>query len=245
MKRAALSQKRRRSYKTGMISVVIPALNAEARLGPCLDALVGPAIDETVKQVVVVDGGSTDKTKDIADGFGATVLTAPPGRGGQLKAGAAAARGDWLLFLHADTVLDHGWAREAEAFMGEGEARAGVFTLRFDARGLAPKIVAAGAMARTHIFKSPYGDQGLLISRRLYDEIGGYRDIKLFEDVDIVRRLVAHGGRGALHVFAAKAVTSAERYEREGYAARVLKNLWLLARYRAGAAPDALARDYR
>lgn len=228
-----------------MLSIVIPTLNEEARLSACLGALTGPAAGGLVGEVVVADGGSTDATANIADGFGARIITSPPGRGGQLRAGAAAAKGDWLLFLHGDTVLEAGWAEAAEAFIDENPDRAAVFTLAFDAEGLAPRVVAAGAMARTRIFKSPYGDQGLLIARTLYDGIGGYRETPLFEDVDIVRRLVRAKGRGALRVLKAKAVTSAARYERDGYVRQVLKNAWRLMRYYTGAAPEDLAKNYR
>ncbi len=226
-------------------SVVIPALNAAARLPAALEALAAGSLAGLLREAIVVDGGSRDETAAIADAFGARVLHAPPGRGGQLKTGAAAARGAWLLFLHADTVLEPGWLDEAAAFMRNGEDRAAVFTLAFDARGLAPRMVAAGAMARTRLLKSPYGDQGLLIPRRLYDAIGGFSDMPLFEDVDIIARLIRHGGRGALHVFKARAVTAADRYERDGYAARVLRNLWLRAQYHAGVSPQKLAKRYR
>ncbi len=228
-----------------MISVVIPTLNAEARLAPCLDALVGPALDGLVKEVIVVDGGSSDKTLQIADGFGARIMTAPPGRGGQLKAGAGAARGGWLLFLHADTVLEDEWGEEALAFMRGHDSGAAVFTLQFDAKGPAPRLVAAGAMARTRMLKTPYGDQGLLISKPLYEKLGGYADIPLMEDVEFIRRLTKQEGAGALHVLRARAVTSAARYERDGYLRRVVKNLTILARYSLGAAPEDLARAYR
>jgi rSAM/selenodomain-associated transferase 2 len=228
-----------------MISVVIPALNAAPRIAACLEALVTPALDGAVKEVIVVDGGSTDQTSEIADGFGATLLTAPPGRGGQLRKGAGAAKGPWLLFLHADTVLQEGWAEEAMAFMNDNPARAAVFTLEFDAAGVAPKLVAAGAMLRTSVAKAPYGDQGLLISKKTYEDIGGFADMPLFEDVDIVKRLLKAKGKRALHVLSSKAVTSADRYEREGYVKRVARNFILLTRYRFGAAPEDLAKAYR
>lgn len=228
-----------------MISVVIPTLNAEARLSQCLEALVRPTVDGLIKEVIVVDGGSADATLAIADAFGACILTARQGRGAQLRAGATAARGAWLLFLHADTALEPDWAEEARAFIESNDDRAAIFTLRFDAEGLRPALVAAGAMLRTKLFAAPYGDQGLLISRQLYDDIGGFRDMPLFEDVDIVRRLARKHGRRALHVLNARAITSADRYARDGYLKRVLKNAWCLTLYNVGVAPERIAKVYR
>lgn len=227
------------------VSVVIPTLNVAARLPACLDALAPAAVDGLVREVIVVDGGSTDMTAAIAEGFGATAIKSAPGRGGQLAAGARVARGDWLLFLHGDTVLEETWAPEARGFVEADAPGAAVFTLAFDAKGVAPKIVAAGAMARTAILKSPYGDQGLFLSRTLYNAIGGFKEMPLFEDVEIIQRIIRHGGRGALHVFKSKAVTSADRYERAGYMRQVLTNAWRLARYHAGVSPEKLAERYR
>lgn len=227
------------------ISVVIPTLNAGQRLGACLEALVSSAIDGIVKEVIIVDGGSEDDTLSIADGFGARIVKAPAGRGGQLCHGAKKASGEWLLFLHGDTVLEEGWAREVQQLVDAEIYDAGVFTLAFDVNGIAAKIVAAGAMWRTRLAKSPYGDQGLLISRKAYDEIGGFRDMPLFEDIDIVKRLLRKNTDMTFHIFRSKAVTSADRYERDGYVRRVLKNLFLFARYQMGAAPEKLVRDYR
>lgn len=230
--------------KRAPVSIVIPTLNASARLPQCLDALVAASIDGVVREVIVVDGGSTDDTVKVASDFGARIITEAPSRGSQLKAGAAAARGDWLLFLHADTVLGEGWADHVSALIGKRSHDAGVFTLAFDAKGVAPRFVASGAMLRTRLIKSPYGDQGLLISRKAYEVIGGYKDIPLFEDVDIIKRLVRSRGRMAFCIFPVKAVTSAERYERDGYARRVIKNMILLIRYHLGAPPEKLAKDY-
>ena len=226
-----------------MISVIVPTLNAERKLAECLGALVQGAVDGLIKEVIVADGGSTDQTWAIADDAGARVIRAPKGRGSQLAAGADAARGEWFLFLHADTVLDPSWAEETGKFLND-KNRAGVFTLQFDAKGARPKIVAWGAMMRTRLFKLPYGDQGLLISRSLYQELGGFDRVQLFEDVDLIERLIKAKGREALHVFDAVAVTSAERYERNGYVRQVLSNFIRLMRYKLGASPGVIAEKY-
>lgn len=230
-----------------MISVVIPTLNAGDRLPECLNALIGPAVDGLVREVILVDCGSTDNTIAIAEAAGARVIEACQGRGFQLHAGGKNARSDWLMFLHGDTVLEKDWAHQARRFIdaqSPSDEKAGVFTLGFDKRGLAPTLVATGAMIRTRLFNMPFGDQGLLISRRLYDAIGGYGEMILFEDVDIVERIKAHCKGVPFHIMSAKALTSAERYERDGYLRRVLSNFFLQVRYRLGASPEKLANDY-
>ena len=228
-----------------MISIVIPTLNAEAGFAACLDALIPATVDGLVREVIVVDGGSADGTCAIADGFGARVLSAPPGRGGQLRAGAEAARGDWLMFLHADTVLEARWADDAAMHIRKNTERAAVFTLAFDVPYWQATLISATAMLRTRMFRLPYGDQGLLISRAMYDAVGGFSPMPLFEDVDIIRRMTRAFGRNAFRVLEAKATTSAERYERLGYMRCVVRNNLLLARYLTGAPPEDLARVYR
>ena len=228
-----------------MISIIIPAFNAAPRLRGTLDALVDGAVGGFVTEVIVVDGGSIDETREIAEAFGAKVLSAPKGRGAQLRAGAEAARADWLLFLHADTLLERAWSAQAARFAERGGAQIGVFRLGLDAKGLAPRLVAAGANLRTRLLKSPYGDQGLLISRSDYDAIGGYEPIPLFEDVDILKRIRRQFGRKSVTLLPARAMTSAEKYERQGYARRVLKNAWLIMQYKAGVSPERLAEQYR
>jgi rSAM/selenodomain-associated transferase 2 len=217
-----------------MLSVIIPTLNAEPFLGECLERM--KAADE----IVVVDGGSADATVTVAERAGARVVEAPRGRGVQLRAGAEAAKGDWLLFLHADTVPGRGWRRAVDAHRQTRPGKAGCFRFQLSDPAWQARAIERGVAARVALFALPYGDQGLLISRRLYDEIGGYRDLPLMEDVDLVRRI----GRHRLARLGEEAVTSGMRWRRDGWLRRSARNLACLALYRAGVAPERLARLY-
>lgn len=228
-----------------MISVVIPTLDAERNLGRTLSALVPAAVDGLVREVIVADGGSKDATLKIADEAGAAIVTSDRGRGTQLKAGAASARFPWLLFVHADTVLEPGWVSEAGDFIdrvseGRRDPAAAAFHFTLDDEGLAPRLIEHGVSLRTRALGWPYGDQGLLIPRTLYDEVGGYAELPIMEDIDLVRRI----GRKRLALFRTRAVTSAERYRRDGYARRSLRNLMCVSMFVAGVSPARIARLY-
>lgn len=217
------------------VSVIIPTLNAASALPACLGALMEGVDAALIAELIVSDGGSSDETMRLADAWGANVVTGPASRGGQLRRGCAAARGEWFLILHADTVLEPGWS--AAVIPHLSKARAGYFRLRFD-KGGTP--VAAWANLRARLFGLPYGDQGLLIRRTLYDRVGGYPDIPLMEDVALARAL-----RGQLTTLDAVAVTSADKYRRQGWLRRGARNLWTLARYFGGTDVNVLARQYR
>lgn len=225
-----------------MISVVIPTLNAASHLPATLAPLVDGAARGLVKQVIVCDGGSTDETLAIAEAAGCDVIKSAPGRARQMRAGAAAAKGKWFLFLHADTALSPGWVNEVERFMATPQAhmRAAAFTLAFDDDSPEARRVVYWARVRARLLKLPYGDQGLLISRFFYEASGGFSDLPLMEDVEFVRRL----GGDRIVLLQTVAVTSAEKYRREGYSKRAWKNLLRTARYLMGADPVELAKTY-
>ena len=225
---------------TAPISVIIPTLDDAHRIGPLLGALGEVLFEGLIHEVIIADGGSTDAIAEIAEATGARLVRSAPGRGGQLAAGARAAGGDWLLFLHADSVPEPGWAGAVRAHLGAGAGRAGYFRLAFASDHPMARVTAGWANLRARIFALPYGDQGLLVARTLYDRAGGYPEIPLMEDVALARRL----GR-ALRPMAARVTTSAARYEAEGWVRRGARNLGTLARYLAGVPPERLAARYR
>ena len=215
------------------LDVVIPTLNAARSLARTLDSLSGELI-------TVCDGGSRDDTTTIARQAGATVLVTEPGRGRQLAEGAMAGRAPWLLFLHADTTLSTGWAAAVRQFMAMPAPKAGYFRLRFASADPRARRLERLVAWRCRTFGLPYGDQGLLIERGFYSQIGGFRALPLMEDVDFVCR----AGRRNLSALDAEAVTSAERYERDGWLLRPMRNLGCLALYFAGLSPTVIRRLY-
>jgi rSAM/selenodomain-associated transferase 2 len=228
-----------------MISVVIPTLNAEATLAQTLATLVPAAVDGLVREVIVVDGGSTDRTAEIVDSAGADLLHRSGGRGPQLAAGAERARFNWLLFLHADTALEPGWEREASSFMeridmGTRPLAAAAFRFALDDIGAKPRLLEQLVSLRSAALRLPYGDQGLLIPKRLYLQVGGYRPLRIMEDVDLVRRL----GRRRVVMLRSRAVTSAERFRRDGYARRSARNLLCLTLYTLRVPSHVISRIY-
>ncbi len=162
-----------------------------------------------------------------------------PRAAGNCGAGSPARAGDWLLVLHADTVLSRGWTEAVRAHL-ETPEQAGWFRLAFDQQGPAAWAVAGWANLRSRLLGLPYGDQGLLVHRDLYAAVGGYPDQPLMEDVALARRL-----RGRLSALDAVAVTSAAKYRRQGWLRRGGRNLWTLLRYAAGTPPERLAAAYR
>lgn len=219
-----------------LLSVVIPTLDAAETLDAVLASLA------TADEVIVVDGGSRDATREVAARHGARVIAAPRGRGVQLRAGAAAARGSWLLFLHADTRLEATAMAAVACHIADARngMRAGHFRFALDDLSPAARRLERMVAWRCRVLALPYGDQGLLIPRVLYEGVGGYAPVPLMEDVDLVRRI----GRARLVALDAAAITSAERFRRAGYLRRSARNLALLGLWWLGVPPRLLAKIY-
>ena len=220
------------------ISVVIPTLNAEQVLPGCLAALMEGVMTGLIRELVVSDGGSKDATIRIAEAAGAVVVSGPASRGGQLRKGVQSTSGNWVLVVHADTQLEQGWADVVGNHV-TAEQAAACFRLGFRARGGWPTWVAGWANLRSRLMALPYGDQGLLMPRSLYDQAGGYPDQPLMEDVALIRALPK-----PIVCLQPRALTSATRYQKQGWVRRGSRNLWTLARYFAGADPHDLADRY-
>ncbi|HEY1259184.1 MAG TPA: TIGR04283 family arsenosugar biosynthesis glycosyltransferase [Stellaceae bacterium] len=228
-----------RTFQEQILSAVIPTLNAAASLPQTLAIIAGSPI---VREIIIVDGGSSDQTRAMAQGPGIRVIVAARGRGNQLAAGAKAAVGEWLLFLHADCRLEPDWEDVVADFVAADGAsgRAGYFDLALDDTAPAARRLERLVAWRCRVLVLPYGDQGLLISRALYDAVGGFAPIPLMEDVDLARRL----GRRRLAPIGARCLTSAARYRNSGYWRRPMRNLCCLACYFAGMPPARIARLY-
>ncbi len=218
------------------VSVIIPTLNAARHLPATLAACRG------VREAIVVDGGSADESVAIGRKLGARIVTSGSGRGLQLRAGAAAATGEWLLFLHADTFLSDDWLNATGKFIANPANRSRAATFRFaldDASPAARRLERRVAWRVRHLGLA-YGDQGLLIHRELYGSLEGFRAWPLMEDVDLVRRI----GRRRLTVLDSVARTSAERWRRDGWQRRSARNVFCLTLYFLGVSPQWIARLY-
>jgi rSAM/selenodomain-associated transferase 2 len=193
-------------------------------------------------EIIVADGGSSDGTPAVAAAGGACVVSAPRGRGRQLAAGAARAKGAWLLFLHADARLTPAALRAAEETLDRPGMAAAAWPLAIDGTGAWLRWIERAAALRWRLTGLAYGDQGLLVRRALYDAVGGYPESSIMEDVTLIRRIAR---RARVQRLPLPILADARRWQREGRVRGTLRNMALLTLFLAGIAPDRLARWYR
>lgn len=219
-----------------LVTIVTPVLDDAEAAGKLLSQV--PVTPEV--EIILVDGGdAADLERLVHTRHDTRLYRTQPGRGRQMNAGAAAAGGEWLLFLHADSRLPAGWL---EAFHDlEKNIAGGWFHFALDDAAWQARIIERGVAWRVRQLKLPYGDQGLFVRRRVFESMGGFRELPLFEDVDLVRRLIRTGVVTELPL---PLLTSSRRWRRDGWVRRSLRNGVLISLYWVGVPPAWLARLY-
>ena len=219
------------------LSVIVPALDEEAAIAATLARIRGGHVHE----LIVVDGGSRDTTRAVAARHADRVLSAPTGRASQMNAGAAAASGDTLLFVHFDTVLPLDFADAIERALADRRVVGGRFDVHLDGASRMLPLVAAAINWRSRWTRIATGDQAIFIRRAVFEAIGGYAPVPLFEDVRLSRAMKRAGRVACLRE---RVSTSARRWERRGVLRTVLLMWTLRAAHAAGASPATLRRLY-
>ena len=224
------------------VSVIIPVLGETQQLDSLIDHLLQTADGQPV-EMIVVDGSPDGASIKAVSREGVTLLAAPTGRARQMNAGAAAARGAHLLFLHADTLLPPGAFRRIEETLSEGNCVAGAFDLRYNSERLSMRLIARVACLRSRLTRIPYGDQAQFFRRDCFEKLCGFADIPLMEDVEIMRRIKNRGDR--ISILPEAVVTSARRHEKEGVLYCTLRNWTIITLYFLGMSPERLVRFYK
>ncbi|MFN6560494.1 MAG: TIGR04283 family arsenosugar biosynthesis glycosyltransferase [Nostoc sp. ChiSLP01] len=220
------------------ISIIIPTINEAGNIKEAIATTKGSKNIE----VIVVDGGSRDDTKEIAQSLGVKVISSSPGRAVQMNAGAVAASGEILLFLHADTRLPAGFDEMICTALQKHGTVAGAFNLRIDASLLSLRWVELGVKWRSHFCQMPYGDQGIFLTKAVFQQFGGFPELPIMEDFELIRRLKA---KGRIVIISTPVVTSARRWLQKGVLKTTLLNQIVIIAYLLGVSPERIRCWYR
>jgi rSAM/selenodomain-associated transferase 2 len=220
------------------LSVIVPVLNEERAIGRTLDKI---RLAAPVAELIVVDGGSTDRSLQIASTLGAQTLTAPRGRARQMNLGAAAAHGDALIFVHADTLVPAAFASDVATALADASVVGGRFDLEMDESSLAWRLLAKLISLRSRIMHTATGDQAIFVRRNVFLDMGGFAEIDLCEDIDFARRLKRRGHIACLRT---RVMTSARRWRQKGLLRTVLRMWFIKSLFLAGVSPAWLRRYY-
>jgi rSAM/selenodomain-associated transferase 2 len=221
------------------ISIIIPVLNESANLQRAIDS-TQPSDNI---EVIVVDGGSSDDTCQVAAALGVKVIVSPTGRSQQMNLGAAVAMGEILLFLHGDSWLPLGFDRLIRQVMSRTQPPiAGSFMLGIDSPQASLRWVERGVYWRSKFCQMPYGDQGIFLRAKIFEELGGFPDLPIMEDFELIRRLRQ---RGKISIISQPVMTSARRWLQKGILKTTLINQLVVMGYLVGVSPARLLELYR
>lgn len=218
-------------------SVIIPTLNEAPTIGQQINYI--KSLDQNV-EIIISDGGSSDNTVEIVKKQGAKMIKSKPGRGTQQRAGAKKAKGDILLFLHADTILPRNAFSILNRYFDDPSNLVATFKIHFHPPFLILRLISVFTRFDTVITK--FGDQCIVIRRSFYNQLGGFSDIPLFEDVYLLDRARKCTRVGSIPGIV---VSSTRRFKRNGVLRQLIWNAWLVLLYYLGRAPDKLAEMYR
>ncbi len=217
------------------LSIIIPTLNEET----CLYETISSIGEQPGAEVIVTDGGSVDDTCAIAGVCGARIVRSAPGRAAQMNAGAAAAKGDILLFLHADTRLPFGFFQQVESCLDIAGVSAGAFRFAVDDTRFSLRLIEFGANWRSTKLQFPFGDQGIFLYRDTFQNAGGFRDLPVMEDYDMVQRLRE---MGRVVTASSSVITSARRWLQRGVWRTTFAHTRMIVGWNLGWSPERLAR---
>ena len=232
-----LQHKNPTAFNPNRISIIIPAINEANNIAKTIES-IGPG---DKKEIIVVDGGSIDDTVSIAISLGARVITGKPPRSRQMNQGADQATGEVLVFLHADTRLPEKFENVIFNSFKQPKMVAGAFELRMDSPTPGLRLIERLANWRSRYLKMPYGDQAIFLSSKLFHELGGFLDIPIMEDFELIRRLQK---KGTIILLPIPVFTSARRWQNFGIVKTTLINQLVIAAYVMGIAPEVIARWY-
>jgi rSAM/selenodomain-associated transferase 2 len=226
------------SIDAAKISIIIPAINEAGNIKEA----IATTQDSINIEVIVVDGGSSDDTVAIAQSLNVKVISSSPGRAVQMNAGAVAASGEILLFLHADTRLPTGFDEMIRTALQQPGTVAGAFKLRIDASLLSLRWVEWGVNVRSHFYQMPYGDQAIFLTKKVFQQIGGFPELPIMEDFELMRRLKRIGH---VVIIPTPVVTSARRWLQKGVLKTTLLNQIVIIAYLLGVSPERICSWYR
>jgi rSAM/selenodomain-associated transferase 2 len=230
------------SEKVKTLSVIVPMLNEERAIAPTLDAIAaGASGAEVIVEVIVVDGGSSDRSRDVARPRCARLLVAPRGLARQMNAGAATAEGDALAFVHADTLVPPTFARDIAVALADPAVVGGRFDLRLDDDAPMLRLIGWLISVRSRLSRTGTGDQAIFVRREVFERLGGYRDIALCEDLDLARRLKRAGRVACLR---SQVTASARQWRERGVFATTARMWFIRIAFLLGVSPSRLAHLY-